>query len=304
MENVLITGGAGFIGAHLTREILKHSNFHPVVLDDLSGGFEDNIPEGATFVNGSINDVELIKSLFAEYKFCYVYHLAAYAAEGLSHFIRRFNYSNNLIGSINLINESVNCGVKCFVFTSSIAVYGPGQVPMLESMTPTPEDPYGIAKFAVELDLQNAKHMFGLMNQILQDKPLTIFGDGEQQRAFSYVGDIVGAIASSAWTPAAYGQVFNVGADIPFTVNELAHEVKRLLNKPNHPINYEEARNEVKLAYSDHSKIKSVFPDLPETSLQLGLEKMADWVNDFGARESKAFGNIEIMQNLPPLWLK
>jgi UDP-glucose 4-epimerase len=332
MENVLITGGAGFIGAHLTREILKHSNFHPVVLDDLSGGFEDNIPEGATFVNGSINDVELIKSLFEEYKFCYVYHLAAYAAEGLSHFIRRFNYTNNLIGSINLINESVNCGVKCFVFTSSIAVYGPGQVPMLESMTPTPEDPYGIAKFAVELDLQNAKHMFGLnsvvfrphnvygeyqnigdkyrnvvgifMNQILQDKPLTIFGDGEQQRAFSYVGDIVGAIASSAWTPAAYGQVFNVGADIPFTVNELAHEVKRLLNKPNHPINYEEARNEVKLAYSDHSKIKSVFPDLPETSLQLGLEKMANWVNDFGARESKAFGNIEIMQNLPPLWLK
>ena len=88
MENVLITGGAGFIGAHLTREILKHSNFHPVVLDDLSGGFQDNIPEGATFVNGSINDVELIKSLFAEYKFCYVYHLAAYAAEGLSHFNR------------------------------------------------------------------------------------------------------------------------------------------------------------------------------------------------------------------------
>ena len=332
MENVLITGGAGFIGAHLTREILKYDNFNPIVLDDLSGGFEDYVPEGVTFVQGSINDVDLVKSLFAKYNFTYVYHLAAYAAEGLSHFIRRFNYSNNLIGSINLINESVNYGVKCFVFTSSIAVYGPGQVPMIESMTPTPEDPYGIAKYAVELDLQNAKHMFGLnsvvfrphnvygefqnigdkyrnvvgifMNQILQDKPLTIFGDGEQMRAFSYVGDIVGAIASAAWTPEAYGQVFNVGADIPFTVNELATEVKRLLNKPNHQINYQEARNEVKIAYSDHSKIKSVFPNLPETTLRDGLEKMASWVRLVGARESKAFDNIEIMRNLPPLWLK
>jgi UDP-glucose 4-epimerase len=332
MENVLITGGAGFIGAHLTREILNTTNLCPIVLDDLSGGFEDNIPSGAIFIKGSINDVELVKSLFAEYKFTYVYHLAAYAAEGLSHFIRRFNYTNNLIGSINLINESVNNGVKCFVFTSSIAVYGEGQVPMLESMTPTPEDPYGIAKYAVELDLQNAKRMFGLnsvifrphnvygeyqnigdkyrnvvgifMNQILQDKPLTIFGDGEQQRAFSYVGDIVGAIASSAWTPESYGEIFNVGADVPFTVNELSTQIIRLLNKTNYPIIYAEERNEVKIAYSDHSKIQSIFPNLPETSLQIGLQKMAEWVNHVGARESQEFNNIEISQNLPKIWQK
>ncbi len=332
MENVLITGGAGFIGAHLTREILKSTKLHPIVLDDLSGGFEDYIPDGATFIHGSINDIALIKSIFEQYKFKYVYHLAAYAAEGLSHFIRRFNYNNNLIGSINLINESINHKVECFVFTSSIAVYGAGQVPMIESMVPMPEDPYGIAKYAVELDLQNARHMFGLnsvvfrphnvygefqnigdkyrnvvgifMNQILQDKPLTIFGDGEQQRAFSYVGDIVGAIASSAWTPKAYGEVFNVGADVPFTVNELATEVKELLGKPDHKIINAEARNEVKIAYSDHSKIKTVFPDLPETSLKEGLAKMAAWVDKVGARESKAFENIEITENLPPIWLK
>jgi UDP-glucose 4-epimerase len=330
MQNVLITGGAGFIGAHLTREVLRTTNFNPIVLDDLSGGYVDNIPEGATFVNGSITDVELIKALFAQYKFKYVYHLAAYAAEGLSHFIRRFNYTNNLIGSVNLINESVIHGVECFVFTSSIAVYGPGQVPMMESMTPEPEDPYGIAKFAVELDLQNAKRMFGLnsvvfrphnvygeyqnigdryrnvvgifMNQVLRGEPLTIFGDGEQQRAFSYVGDIVGPIVSAAWNTEAYGEVFNIGADMPFTVNELSTEILTLLDAPNHAIIHAEARNEVQIAYSDHSKVKSVFRDVPNTDLPTGLKRMIDWVKIVGSRESGVFENIEITKNLPPIW--
>jgi len=124
--NVLVTGGAGFIGSHVSRHCLE-LGFNTVVLDDLSGGFTDNVPEGCTFIQGSIDNVDLINELFEEYKFDYIYHLAAYAAEGLSHFIRRFNYNNNLIGTINLINASVNAGtVKRFVFTSSIAVYGAG----------------------------------------------------------------------------------------------------------------------------------------------------------------------------------
>jgi UDP-glucose 4-epimerase len=331
-QNVLITGGAGFIGAHLTREMLKHPDLHPVVLDDLSGGFEDYIPEGVTFIKGSITDNVLIDKIFAEYKFKYVYHLAAYAAEGLSHFIRRFNYNNNLIGSVNLINASVNYKVECFVFTSSIAVYGKGQVPMLESMVPMPEDPYGIAKYAIEMDLKSAHEMFGLnyvvfrphnvygefqnigdkyrnvvgifMNQLLQGKPLTIFGDGSQQRAFSYVGDIIGPIAEAAWTPEAFGEIFNVGADNPFTVNELSNEVRSLFGKMDHPIVHAEERNEVKIAYSDHSKAHKVFKKIPATSLKDGLAKMAAWVKNAGARESQQFGEIEIEENLPPIWLK
>src|SRR5205085_1344317 len=122
-----------------------------IALDDLSGGVIDNIPRDVEFVEGSINDVELVASLFRQYRFQYVYHLAAYAAEGLSHFIRRFNYTNNLIGSINLINEAVRAESACFVFTSSIAVYGAIEPPMLESNAPHPEDPYGISKLAVEM---------------------------------------------------------------------------------------------------------------------------------------------------------
>ncbi len=331
-QNVLITGGAGFIGSHLVREIIKYDHLNPVVLDDLSGGFHDNIPIGVKFIKGSINNTELVKSIFSEYKFQYVYHLAAYAAEGLSHFIRKFNYENNLIGSINLINESVNHKVKCFVFTSSIAVYGKGQVPMVETMTPMPEDPYGIAKYAVELDLANAKHMFGLdyvifrphnvygeyqnigdkyrnvvgifMNQILQDKPMSIFGNGSQQRAFSYVGDIIPVIASSAWNEMAYGEIFNVGADTPYTVKDLAHEVMKVMAQPNHPVDYTDERNEVKIAYSDHQKAQKYFhSENLQTSLEEGLKRMAEWVKTTGVRQSQDFNNIEIMENLPPVWL-
>ena len=189
--------------------------------------------------------------LFEEHQFEYVFHLAAYAAEGLSHFIRRFNYQNNLIGSINLINASVNAGtVKCFVFTSSIAVYGANQLPMREDTTPLPEDPYGVSKLAVELDLKSAHEMFGLdymifrphnvygerqnigdpyrnvvgifMNQIMQGKELTIFGDGLQTRAFSHIDDVAPIIAKAIERPDAYNEIFNIGADTPYTVKELA----------------------------------------------------------------------------------
>src|ERR1700746_2542282 len=242
MLTSLVTGGAGFIGSHVADELLSRGH-KVIVLDDLSGGFEDNVPSGASFVNGSILDTELIDRLFDRHHFSYVYHLAAYAAEGLSHFIKRFNYQNNLIGSVNLINASVNHGIKRFVFASSIAVYGAGQSPMKEDMSPAPEDPYGIAKLAVEQDLKSSHEMFGLeyaifrphnvygerqnigdryrnvvgifMNQLLRGEPMSIFGDGTQQRAFTHIDDVAPIIASSVDIRAARNQIFNIGADVP-----------------------------------------------------------------------------------------
>lgn len=328
----LVTGGAGFIGAHVVNSLLKLGH-KVIVVDDLSGGFEDHINSSATFKKGSVYDHVFLELLFNEYKFDYVYHLAAYAAEGLSHFIRRFNYNNNLIGSINLINESVKHKVKCFVFTSSIAVYGAGQVPMTEETTPVPEDPYGVSKYAVELDLRSAHEMFGLnyvifrphnvygeyqnigdryrnvigifMNQLMQGKPLTIFGDGNQTRAFSYIDDVAPHIARSVDNPAAYNQVFNIGADKEYTVNELAKVVIQELGIKGE-LRHLEARNEVVNAYSDHSKAKKVFgiKEGDFTTLEVGVRKMAEWARQAGARGSSRFSDIEIQEKLPAVWLE
>lgn len=331
MKNILVTGGAGFVGSHVTEELLRLGH-NVVVLDDLSGGFTDNVLPGAQFIQGSINHVDLVDKLFRENKFDTVYHLAAYAAEGLSHFIRRFNYNNNLIGSVNLINASVNNNVECFVFTSSIAVYGASpELPMREDTTmPHPEDPYGVAKLAVEHDLAAAKNMFDMdyivfrphniygerqnigdkyrnvvgifMNQILQNKPMTVFGDGTQTRAFSYIRDMSTVMAEATNIPAARNQVFNIGADQDYSVNELATKISDAMDvEPN--IQYMPARNEVMHAYSDHSKVARVFGERRKHTLEEGLEKMADWVRSHGARQSSLFESIEVNKNFPVAWL-
>ena len=175
MQNVIVTGGAGFIGSHVADHLVS-SGYEVVVLDDLSGGFRDNINPKAKFIHGSISDTNLVDALFERCKFDYVFHIAAYAAEGLSHFIKHFNYINNLIGSVNLINAAINSSnVKCFVFTSSIAVYGSQKPPMTEDLPPSPEDPYGIAKFAVEMELMISEEMFGLPYIIF--RPHNVYGD-------------------------------------------------------------------------------------------------------------------------------
>ena len=330
MYKILVTGGAGFIGSHVAEHLVRKG--HAVtVLDDLSGGFADNLPDGLKFVQGNINDVQRVNQLFENERYEYVFHLAAYAAEGLSHFIKRFNYNNNLIGSANLINAAINCGVKCFVYTSSISVYGASPVlPMTEETPPHPEDPYGIAKLAVEQDLRVSKEMFGLdsiifrphnvygerqnigdkyrnvvgifMNEILQDMPMTVFGDGTQRRAFSYIGDVAPVIAESIDVPAAYNQVFNIGADQPYSVNELARCVAQAMGiEPN--IAYLPPRNEVMNAYSSHEKVRRIFGKRDMFTLEQGLGRMAAWVQQHGARSSRKFKDIEVIKNFPVAWL-
>lgn len=332
MIKVLVTGAAGFIGSHVCDHLVN-SGYDVIALDDLSGGFEDNVNSKAKFIKGSINDVDLINQLFEEHQFTYVYHLAAYAAEGLSHFIRRFNYNNNLIGSINLINASINAGtVKCFVFTSSIAVYGKNQLPMKEDMMPQPEDPYGISKLAVEQDLKSAHEMFGMnfiifrphnvygerqnigdpyrnvvgifMNQIMQGKKLTVFGDGMQTRAFSHIDDVAPIIAKSVEMREAYNEVFNIGADTPYTVKELTTLVCDAFGV-SEQIEYLEARNEVVHAYSNHDKVHHFFGHMIKNiSLKDGIERMVADAKEKGPRTGEKFKNIEIEKNMPPAWVK
>ncbi len=330
MAKALVTGGAGFIGSHVVDHLLA-MGMEVVVLDDLSGGFEKNVASKAIFVKGSILDVLLIEKLFQKYTFDYVYHLAAYAAEGLSHFIRKFNYENNVLGSINLINASVKYEVNCFVFTSSIAVYGDQPSPMEEMLMPRPEDPYGIAKYTVEMDLKTAYTQFGLksiifrphnvygerqhigdsyrnvigifMNQIMQKKPLTIYGDGSQSRAFSYIDDVAPYIAQSVENLMAYNQVFNIGGDEVCSVKTLAQYCMEAMGETV-SIQYLPPRNEVSHAFANHLKWLQFFKiSQAPTTLKEGLKRMADWAKVNGVMENQPFENIELIKNIPQNWL-
>ncbi len=326
----LVTGAAGFIGSHVCDHLLARG--HTVIaMDDLSGGYRDNVPNGAEWVLGSVNDVALVDRLFAKHQFAYVYHLAAYAAEGLSPFIRGFNYRNNLLGSITLINASVNAGsVKCFVFSSSLAVYGSGQVPMSESTVPVPEDPYGIAKYAVELDLAQAHAMWGLpyvvfrphnvygerqniadryrnvigifMNQAMRGEAMSVFGDGLQTRAFSYIADVAPIIAAAPERPAAYQRVINVGADQPYTILEMAQTVAKAMGA-SPKVTHLEARHEVKHAWTTHDVCRELFGDLiKNVSLEEGIGRMAAWAKAVGEREPSRFEAIEIERGMYSFW--
>ncbi len=230
---------------------------------------------------------------------------------------------------MNIINACVNHGVKCLVFTSSIAVYGAGEPPLREDMIPVPEDSYGIAKLAVEQELKVSHEMFNLdyvifrphnvygerqnigdryrnvigifMNQILRDEPLTVFGDGTQVRAFTHINDIAPTIAACVDVPAARNQIFNVGTDTPYTINDMAAIVAEAMGSPAKVLHLD-PRNEVKIAFADHSKAHEIFGPASQTEFQDGIRAMASWVKTHGARESNIFEDIEIKKNLPRSW--
>ena len=326
---VLVTGGAGFIGSHLAVALLRQG-YSVTVLDDLSGGFKENIPSDADFVQGSILDDRLLTRLFDAKRFAYVFHFAAYAAEGLSYFIRRYNYETNLLGTVNLINCSVQHEVRRFVFASSIAVYGNPAAPLDENTIPCPVDPYGVSKYAVELDLRSAYDTFGLpytifrphnvygerqnigdcyrnvvgifMNQWLRGEPLTIFGDGLQTRAFTYIDDIIPALVRCLEMPETVGEAFNIGADHVCTANELAGLVMRAMGKKT-AVCHAEPRHEVTHLEPIHGKVKKFFPELStSTGLKEGLARMAKWAKAHGAQESSLPVKLEIRHKLPRHW--
>lgn len=323
MAKYLVTGAAGFICSHIVDALID-AGHEVVAMDDLSGGFVENVNKRALFINVSVTDPQKIEWVFEEFKPDYVIHGAAYAAEGLSHFIRNYNYQVNLIGSINLINSSVKHDIKCFVFLSSVAVYGHTDV-MTEDQA-APIDPYGIAKYATELDLKAAHEQFGLnyvifrlhnvygerqntgdmyrnvlgifMAKKLQGESVNIFGDGEQTRSFTYIKDIVPVICSAVEDPRLHNDVFNLGSSKSYTINQLADVMGISVNQRN----YVERRNEAQHANPRHEKIRTLIT-LLETPLSEGVAVMWKWVQENGLRKPTSFGKIEVKKNMPPVWI-
>jgi len=327
---VLITGAAGLLGANFSRYLLS-KGYDVVGIDDLSGGYSDSVPPEVKFYEIDLSDRKKTEEVFSTEKPDYVFHFAAYAAEGLSPFIRNYNYTNNVLASANVINACVNNDVKKVIFTSSMAVYGVGRPPFSEDQLPTPEDPYGIAKYAVEMDLKLAHEMFGLKYSIVRPhnvvgiyqniwdryrnvigiwirkaisgEPLTIYGDGTQKRAFS---DIKFYMAPFEKLMTSYdGETFNIGADKDFTINEacdLVIDVASELGVKASKVHLEK-RNEVHTAYCDHSKAHKLLQFHDDTNLRDTIKEMFTWAQVQPNRKIKNM-DYEIEKNMYSFWKK
>ena len=330
-RKILITGVAGLLGSRLADWIIENQEDVSIVgMDDLSGGYIENINPNIEFLK--LNLVEdSIEEYFQMYKFDYVFHFAAYAAEGLSPFIRNYNYKNNLLATSKLINCCINFEVKRLIFTSTLAVYGHGYGGFFdESQIPKPIDPYGVAKYACEMDIQIAGEQHGLdwciirphnvygirqniwdkyrnvlgiwMFQHLNGEPMTIFGDGEQTRAFSYIDDSLRPLWNAAILKEASKEIINLGGIKEYSINSANKILKDIIGSGS--TIYKESRHEVKHSIPTYQKSMDILRFEHKTDLKTGLIEMWDWVQQQPKRDRFVWDNYEIDKGVYSFWKK
>ena len=330
---VLVTGAAGLLGSHFCDYLL--SSGHKVVgIDNLSGGYRENVDPSVVLYTNDLCDSGAVDSIMKRHKFDFVYHFAAYAAVGLSPFIRGFNYKNNVLASVNLINSSIKYKVRKFVFASSMDVYGEQKPPFRETMKPNPQDPYGIAKYAIEMDLDNAWRQFGLNYSIIRPHniigpkqniwdryrnvagiwirkamagaPLSIYGTGEQRRAFSDIKYYMEPFYQLLHNRKTDQQIINIGADAHVSINALASIVQDVAHTKMgvRPLReYLDPRDEVGMMWCNHEKAKILLNFDDKTDLYDLIEKTWDWAVQIRPKEVR-YMEYEIDKGMYPYWRK
>jgi UDP-glucose 4-epimerase len=326
---ILITGVAGLLGSRLSDWIIENkSDVYIVGIDDMSGGYRENVNSKVelwemNLVNGNISEC------FERHQFDYVYHFAAYAAEGLSPFIRTYNYQNNLVATSRIITECIKHNVKRLVFTSTLAVYGHQNGTMFDEIqVPKPIDPYGVAKYGCEMDIQIAGEQHGLdwciirphnvygVKQNIWDKyrnvlgiwmyqhtinePMTIFGDGTQTRAFSYIDDSLEPLWKSSQDKRASKEIINLGGIKEYSINE-ANEILREVVGGGE-VKYFEGRHEVKHSIPTWQKSIDLLDFEHKTDLKEGLTKMWEWVKTQPVRERFVWSFYELDKGIYSFW--
>lgn len=328
---ILITGVAGLIGSRLADWIVEnHSDCKVIGIDSMFGGYIENVNDKVIFYKRDLA-FESIDDIFIKHSIDYVFHFAAYAAEGLSPFIRKFNYSNNIVSTVNIINCCINHDVKRLIYTSSMSVYGHGnQLGKIfdEEDTCQPIDPYGISKYACEMDIKVAGEQHGLdwciirphnvfgkkqniwdkyrnvlgiwMNNILNGRPMLIYGDGEQTRAFTCIDNILECLWQAMSLDQASKQIVNLGGIVPMTLNAAAKLLCKISGTNN--VQHVEARHEVKHAIPSYQKSIDVLGYNETYDVEHGLRDMWEWAKTQPHRSQYKWPSYEINKGIYSYW--
>ena len=328
---VLITGVAGFMGSHLADEFIKRG--HTVVgIDNLLGGYYENVPDAVEFYAKDLGDFDAVADHFKGVDL--VVHTACTAYEGLSVFSPSLVTRNTSHIATVALSASIRAGVKKFVHMSSMARYGTQDtVPFTEDMTPKPQDPYGIAKYATELLIKNLcethdmkyvilvphniigprqkyddpfRNVASIMtNRMLQDKQPIIYGDGSQMRCFSFMQDVLDPMMIACETDVADGMTINIGPDEEFiTINELAKAIAKILDFKLDPIYMPGRPQEVKDANCSADLARKILNYQTKTKLDDGLRELVTWIKNQGTKQFTYHLPLEFITNkTPKTWI-
>jgi UDP-glucose 4-epimerase len=311
MNKVLITGIAGFMGSHMADDFLA-KGYEVCGIDNLIGGYEDNVPAGAQFYNADCSNFNEIESFFEGVDL--VVHTACTAYEGLSVFSPSLIVRNTSLATAATLSSSIKHGVKKYVFLSSMARYGTqDRVPFTEDMDTRPQDPYGISKVESEMLIRNVSETHGMdysilvphniigprqkyddpfrnvasimINRMLQGKQPIVYGDGTQQRCFSFYQDVSDPIMVAAENDIANGKVINIGPDEEFiSINELASIIADILEFDLDIIYMPGRPQEVKDATCSAELAREILGYKTTTSLRDGLTQLAEWIQQRGVK--------------------
>lgn len=330
MAKIIITGAAGFMGSHLFDYLRKQGHF-VIGVDNYSIG-----TYRYAGISGVIDEVDLAKepkriaNLIRVFQPDIVYHLAAWAHEGLSQFMPVLITENNYNAYLNTLIPSIKAGVKRVVLTSSMSVYGEQETPFNEEMERKPADVYAVAKTSMERTTEILSQVHGFeytiirphnvygprqnmgdpyrnvvaifINRALQGKPFYIYGDGEQKRSFSYIDDVTPYLAKAGFDDVS-GEIINIGPIEEFTINQLASEIMKHFPDNPEPIHVPDRPLEVKHAWCANDKAQRLLGYHTSTSFSDGIAKMIEWARTEGHKEPKYLDELELeATNTPITW--
>ena len=328
---ILVTGVAGFLGSHLSEKLSK-MNHEVVGVDNMIGGYSDNVPKSINFHNFDCCNLKKMNEIMKNVDV--VYHCAATAHEGLSVFSPYEIGKNNFLASSSVFSAAISNKVKRIIFCSSMARYGSQKTPFTEDMSPKPVDPYGISKVASEdllknlCDLNNIEWVIAvphniigprqkyddpyrnvvsiMLNRILQKQPPIIYGDGEQKRCFSYIDDCLNCLIPMLDQKNLNRQIINIGPDEEFvTINKIFEICSNISGSNLNPIHKKDRPREVKHATCSADKARKYLNYKTTTDLVTGIKKTFEYIEKRGTKPFNYYFDIEIKNELTPeTWTK